>query len=185
VVINQISPILVRFPVPAAYFDRVRQRANQSLEVAATPVGDSTRAEKGLLVFLDNAVDSMTGTVTLKASFANKSGALWPGALEAVSLQLDVEKDVLVVPASAVQTGQSGSVVWIVDSARKVHVVKVVVTRSTDSLAVLAGGVMPGQHVVIDGQLRLTDGVTVAVRPDSPPGGAKDTGAQRGRGKTP
>ena len=185
VVINQISPILVRFPVPAVYFDHIRHRADQSLEVAATPVGDSIRAEKGLLVFLDNAVDSMTGTVMLKANFANKSGALWPGALEAVSLQLDVEKDVLVVPAAAVQTGQAGSVVWIVDSAKKAHVTKVIVRRSTDSLAVLAGGVTPGQRVVVDGQLRLTDGVVVTLRGDSPRAAMPDTGARGGRGKTP
>lgn len=185
VVINQISPILVRFPVPAAYFDVVRRRSNQSLEVQATPVGDSTHAENGSLVFLDNAVDSLTGTVTLKANFPNRTGALWPGALEAVSLQLNVEKDVLVVPASAVQTGQSGSVVWIVDSAKKAHVVKVTVKRSTDSLAVLGGGVTPGQRVVVDGQLRLTDGVTVTVRGDGQNGATKDTSAQRGRGKAP
>jgi multidrug efflux system membrane fusion protein len=185
VVINQISPILVRFPVPSMYFDAVRRRANQALEVRARSVGDSTHAETGSLVFLDNAVDSMTGTVTLKANFANKSGTLWPGALEAVSLQLDMEKDVLVVPASAVQTGQSGSVVWIVDSAKKAHVVKVIVKRSTDSLAVLAGGVTPGQRVVVDGQLRLTDGVTVALRGDGQGGAAQDSGARRGRGKAP
>ncbi len=184
VVINQISPILLRFPVPAAYFDVVRHRANQLLEVAATPVGDSTHAEKGLLVFLDNAVDSLTGTVTLKANFPNKTGALWPGALEAVSLQLDVEKNVLVVPQSAVQNGQSGSAVWIVDSAKKAHVVKVTVLRSTDSLAVLAGGVTPGQRVVTDGQLRLTEGVTVTIRGEGP-GGARDSSTPTARDKTP
>lgn len=182
VVINQISPILVRFPVPASYFDAVRRRASESLEVRATPVGDSSHAEKGSLIFLDNAVDSLTGTVTLKATFPNKAGLLWPGALESVSLQLDVEKDVLVVPAAAVQTGQSGAVVWIVDSAKKAHVVKVTVKRSTDSLAVLASGVTPGQRVVVDGQLRLTEGVTVMLRGE---GQASDSGGRRGRGKSP
>lgn len=186
VVINQISPILVRFPVPSAYFDAVRRRAGQALAVQATPVGDSTHAERGVLIFLDNAVDSLTGTVALKASFANPEGTLWPGALESVSLQLDVEKGALVVPASAVQTGQSGSVVWVVDSARKAHVVKVTVLRSTDTLAVLGGGVQPGQHVVVDGQLRLTDGVSVSLRGDTPAGPANDTTKRRGgRGKTP
>lgn len=164
VVINQISPILVRFPVPALYFDAVRHRATQSLEVLATPVGDSSRAEKGVLIFLDNAVDSTTGTILLKASFANPDGALWPGALEAVALRLDVEKNVLVVPAAAVQGGQAGNVVWVLDSADKARLVKVQVVRATDVFAVLAGGVTPGQRVVVDGQLRLTDGVRVSVR---------------------
>lgn len=179
VVINQISPILVRFPVPATYFDAVRRREGQSLEVQATSVGDSTRAETGSLVFLDNAVDSTTETVLLKAAFTNAKGALWPGGLEAVSLQLDVERNVLVVPASAIQGGQAGNVVWIVDSSRKAHVVKVTVLRSTDSLAVLAGGVTPGQRVVIDGQLRLTDGTRVSVRGDE---GSTAKGDTAGRG---
>ena len=181
VVINQISPILVRFPVPSMYFDAVRRRAGQSLEVQATSFGDSTRAEKGSLVFLDNAVDSTTETVLLKANFANAKGALWPGALEAVSLQLDVEHDVLVVPSSAVQAGQSGSVVWIVDSAKKAHVVKVNVVRSTDSLTILASGLTIGQRVVTDGQLRLTDGSRVSIRGEGPAPGGRDTA----RGGTP
>jgi multidrug efflux system membrane fusion protein len=173
VVINQISPILVRFPVPAAYFDNVRRHAtDRSLVVHVTPIGDSTASENGSLVFLDNAVDSSTSTVLLKANFANSRGALWPGALETVALQLDVERNALVVPSSAVQSGQSGSVVWIVDSARKVHVVKVKVLRSTDSLSILSGGVSEGQRVVTDGQLRLTDGVRVAIRGE---GGAAGT----------
>jgi multidrug efflux system membrane fusion protein len=176
VVINQIKPILVRFPVPAMYFDNVRRRATQSLMVHVSPIGDSTASENGSLVFLDNAVDSSTGTVLLKANFANAAGALWPGALETVALQLDVEHNALVVPSSAVQTGQSGSVVWIVDSARKAHVVKVKVVRSTDSLTILSGGVTPGQHVVTDGQLRLTDGVRVAIRANGA-GGRGDSSA--------
>ncbi|MGH7593873.1 MAG: efflux RND transporter periplasmic adaptor subunit [Gemmatimonadales bacterium] len=178
VVINQISPILVRFPIPAAYFDNVRRRADQSLVVHAAPVGDSSHAENGSLVFLDNAVDSSTGTVMLKANFQNPSSALWPGALEAVALQLDVERNALVVPASAIQTGQSGSVVWIVDSAMSAHVVKVSVVRSTDSLAVLAGGVTPGQRVVTDGQLRLTDGVRVSIRADEHAAGGGAMGSR-------
>ena len=177
VVINQISPILIRFPVPAANFDAVRRRTNQSLEVRATPVGDSSQAETGVLVFLDNAVDSLTGTVALKARFANPDGALWPGALEAVTLQLDIEKDALVVPSSAVQGGQSGSVVWVIDSAQKAHVVKVTVVRSTDSLSILGGGVTPGQRVVTDGQLRLTDGSRVSIRGEASPA-TRDSGGR-------
>jgi multidrug efflux system membrane fusion protein len=180
VVINQISPILVRFPVPAVYFDNVRRRADQSLVVHVTPFSDSTQVENGSLVFLDNAVDSSTSTVLLKANFANSSHALWPGALEAVALQLDVERNALVVPSSAVQTGQSGSVVWIVDSARTAHVVKVTVLRSTDSLAILAGGVTEGQRVVIDGQLRLTDGVRVSIRGEDRTSARSDTGSRGG-----
>ncbi|HEX3927931.1 MAG TPA: efflux RND transporter periplasmic adaptor subunit [Gemmatimonadales bacterium] len=168
VVINQISPILVRFPVPATSFDDVRRRAeDRTLQVTAAPIADSTRTERGSLVFLDNAVDSLTSTVALKANFPNDDHALWPGALERVLLQLSVEKDALVVPAAAVQSGQAGDVIWTVDSAHKAHVVKVKVLRNTDSVDVVQGNVTPGQSVVTDGQLRLTDGAKVAVRAPS------------------
>lgn len=164
VVINEISPILVRFPIPADVFDAVRQRAARgTLQVTAAPVGDSTRRETGTLVFLDNAVDSLTGTVMLKGHFANPDRVLWPGALERVALQLDVQHDALVVPSAAVQSGQSGDIVWTVDSARRAHVVKVHVQRSSDTLAVLSDGIEPGDLVVTDGQLRLTDGAQVVI----------------------
>jgi multidrug efflux system membrane fusion protein len=180
VVINQISPILVRFPVPAAMFDAVRHREQEhALEVRASPVGDSTISELGSLIFLDNAVDSNTGTVLLKGTFPNRQHTLWPGALEAVSLQLDVQKNALVVPSTAVQTGQSGSVVWIVDSSKRVHVVKVTPLRSNDSLTILAGGVTPGQMVVTDGQLRLTDSTRVSLRKDTAKLGS-DSGSATG-----
>jgi multidrug efflux system membrane fusion protein len=179
VVINQISPILVRFAIKAADFDAVRRRADQGLEVRAAPVGDSTHYDIGTLIFLDNAVDSLTGTVTLKARFVNQSGALWPGALEAVLLQLDVEKNALVVPSSAVQSGQAGSVVWVVDSSKRARAAKVTVERSSDSLTVLSGGIAVGQRVVTDGQLRLTDSSRVAIRDDIAPSGAPDSASTR------
>ncbi|HEY4320631.1 MAG TPA: efflux RND transporter periplasmic adaptor subunit [Gemmatimonadales bacterium] len=186
VVINQISPILVRFPVQAAMFAAVRQRAGKGLVVNVSPVGDSTHAEQGTLIFLDNAVDSNTGTVLLKAHFENRNAALWPGALESVSLQLDVQHNALVVPSSAVQNGQNGSVVWVVDSTRHAHTVKVGVVRSNDSVTIISGSVRPGQTVVTDGQLRLTDSAVVSIlaprRPSSDSGapGAVDTASAKG-----
>ena len=181
VVVNQMSPILVRFPVPADSFEAVRARASKSLAVSAAPGSDSTHLEAGKLIFLDNSVDSLTGTVALKGTFANTDGALWPGALVRVTLQLDVDHNALVVPGSAVQSGQAGDVVWIVDSAQKARVVKVKVLRNTDSMAVLKGGLAAGQQVITDGQLRLTDGVKVAVRTPGARGAVQDTTA-KGRG---
>ncbi len=169
VVINQLSPILVRFAVPAEYVDVVRKRSAHPLSVVATPVSDTSRSETGVMVFLDNAVDSLSGTVTLKASFPNSDGALWPGNLVRVVLQLDVEKGALVVPRSAVQGGQGGDVIWVVDSSMKATIRKVTVMRSTDSLAIISGNVEPGEKVVIDGQLRLTDGAKVVLRSEGKP----------------
>lgn len=164
VVINQIAPILVRFALPATYLDAVRRRATSALAVRATPVSDTAGGATGTLVFVDNAVDSLTGTVDLKASFPNAKAELWPGNLVRVTLQLDVEKNALVVPRAAIQSGQAGDAVWVVDSAGTAHLRHVTVERSTDSLAILAGNVVPGEAVVVDGQLRLTDGVKVSTR---------------------
>lgn len=164
VVINQMRPIQARFAVPAQYLAAIRHRAADRLEVVATSIAESAVADTGQLVFLDNAVDSLSGTVTLKATFANPRETLWPGSLVRVSLRLDIQKDALVVPRAAVASGQNGEVIWVIDSASTAHLRHVTVERSTDSLAVLVDGVEAGERVVVDGQLRLTEGATVAVR---------------------
>lgn len=166
VVINQLAPIRVRFSVPASYLSDLRTLAGQS--VRALPVGDTATAVTGRLEFLDNAVDSMTGTITLKAEFANRDNRLWPGALVRVQLDLAVDKGAIVVPSGAVVTGQQGSYVYVVDSGTA-HMRPVTLRRQSDSIAVLTAGVKPGDQVVVDGQLRLTDGAKVQVQK---PGGS-------------
>jgi len=166
VVINQLAPILVRFAVPSTYLPDIRRRAGRRLDVRATPIGD-TAMERGVLTFLDNAVDSLTGTIQLKAEFPNRDGALWPGALVRVQLELDVERGAVVVPLTAVMNGQQGSFVYVIGGDRKAELRRVQVERSTDTIAVLRSGVAAGETVVTDGQLRLTDGTRVAPRNDS------------------
>ena len=173
VVINQIAPILVRFAVPATELGAIRGIA-AGLPVVATPVGDTARSVPGMLTFMDNAVDSMTGTILLKASFPNRERSLWPGGLVRVALTVAVEKGALVVPVSAVLTGQQGSSVYVVEDSNRVSLRKVTVSRTTDSLAILANGVNPGDRVVALGQVRLTDGATVQVV--SPQSGADSVG---------
>jgi len=163
VVINQMAPIRVRFSVPAAYLSDLRALAGQKQEVRAMPVGDTATAVTGTLDFLDNAVDSMTGTITLKAEFPNRDSRLWPGGLVRVQLALSVDKGAIVVPSGAVVTGQQGSYVYVVDS-NTAHMRPVTVRRQSDSIAVLTTGVNPGDLVVVDGQLRLTDGAKVEVQ---------------------
>lgn len=162
VVINQMAPILVRFPVPATELAGIRQ-AGQGLAVRAVPVGDSVAVAAGSLVFLDNAVDSLTGTILLKASFPNQDRRLWPGALVRVVLSVTTEKNALVVPVSAVLTGQQGSSVFVVGDSGRVMLRKVTVVRTTDSVAVLSSGVTAGEQVVTAGQVRITDGARVKV----------------------
>ncbi len=163
VVINQVAPIRVRFALPAADLARIRGSDYRTLRVWAMPVGDSAHAVLGILGFLDNAVDTLTGTIQLKAAFDNKDGVLWPGELVRIRLELEVEHQALVIPQAAVLTGQQGSVVFIVENGQAT-LRKIQVQRTSDSIAVLGGGLDPGMLVVVDGQLRLTEGAKVAVR---------------------
>ena len=163
VTINQIRPILVRFAVPAANLSLIQERRTDKLVVRAEPVGGGTPSE-GTLSFVDNAVDTATGTIMLKGSFPNQDGALWPGEFVNVRLRLYVDEDALTVPARAIVTGQQGSYVFVVqqDSTAATKPVKVV--RQAGDLAVVSGEIEPGQRVVTDGQLRLRQGSKVQVK---------------------
>jgi multidrug efflux system membrane fusion protein len=163
VTINQIRPILVRFAVPAANLSLIQERQAEKLVVRAEPVGGG-RASEGALSFVDNAVDTTTGTIMLKGSFPNQDGALWPGEFVNVRLRLYVDQDALTVPVRAVVTGQQGSYVFVVqqDSTAATRPVKVV--RQAGDLAVVSGEIEPGQRVVTDGQLRLRQGSKVQVK---------------------
>jgi len=171
VTINQVRPIYVRFAVPAARLPELQRQRGRELQVLARPARDSAAPFRGALSFIDNHVDSTTGTVLLKGRFANASETLWPGEFVEVTLQLDVQDDAIVVPAQAVMNGQQGSYVFVVENGRA-RQVPVTVARSTDSLAVIAQGLVPGATVVIDGQLRLTQDAPVELKDAAPePGG--------------
>jgi len=166
ITINQLRPILVRFAVPAVNLPAVRRLVAGSVPapaVFASAARDSATAVRGELSFLDNQVDTATGTVLLKARFANRDGALWPGEFLNVTLVLGVQADALVVPAQAVMTGQQGSYVYVVNGDGSATQQAVTVERTLDSLAVVAG-VPAGTLVVTDGQLRLTPNARVDIR---------------------
>src|SRR3954470_3150808 len=99
--IVQMRPILVRFPVPAISLPAIRQRAGQQLAAIAMPARDSASSIQGILSFVDNQVDTSTGTVLLKARFPNRDGGLWPGEFVRITLVLGVQKDAVVVPSQA------------------------------------------------------------------------------------
>jgi membrane fusion protein, multidrug efflux system len=164
VVINQMAPIQARFAVPATDLPALRAESGRQLPVTAVAVGDTGVPARGTLTFVDNAVDTLTGTITLKALFPNADRRLWPGSLVRAELQLSVQRGALVVPLSAVVTGQRGSTVFLVDTAGKAKNVPVTVLRTTDRLAILGSGVEEGQTVVTDGQIRLTDGTPVEAK---------------------
>lgn len=170
VTVNRIHPILVRFAVPAAQLDLIRRYRTKPLVVRATPTG-GTAVSTGTLSFIDNAVDSATGTLLLKGSFDNRDGALWPGQFVHVSLELYVQPDALVVPSTAVVAGQQGSYVFVVKPDRTTEIRDVRVARAAGDVTVLEGGLEPGEQVVTEGQLRLTAGAKVMIKPPATPAG--------------
>jgi multidrug efflux system membrane fusion protein len=198
VTINQLSPIYVTFAVPSRFLAEIRLHQRQhplavtvraNTERAASPrfATDASSAEtaegdpaptdmgpvsKGTLTFIDNAVDTTTGTIKLKATFENADRLLWPGLFVAVSLTLSAEPHAIVVPAIAVQPSQQGSMVYVVTTNRTAEPRSVTVQRQQGDESVIASGLAAGEEVVTDGQLRLTPGARVAT--------ANATGADRG-----
>jgi multidrug efflux system membrane fusion protein len=164
VVLNQVHPINVAFAVPEQILSVVRKHLDRGpLEVDATPPG-ATSPAVGKLVFIDNAVDTTTGTIKLKGLFENRDTALWPGQFVTVSLKLYEDKDALTVPSRAVQTGPNGQYVFVVRGDMSVEIRPVTVERSEGDLAVIATGLTKGEQVVTQGQLRLTPGAKVVVK---------------------
>jgi multidrug efflux system membrane fusion protein len=166
VVINQIQPILVRFAIPQSQFPDIQRyyRGGNALQVRATPSEGSGVPLDGTLAFVDNNVDSTTGTVLLKARFSNPEGNLWPGQYVNVALQLYVDPNALTLPAPAVLTGQQGTYVFVIDSAVKAQQRPVQVARTVDSVAVIASGLREGERVIVDGQSRLVAGSKVSIK---------------------
>ena len=171
VIINQMRPIAVSFSVPEQYLDDIRRFSGQhALQVRVQPSQDSSVTLEGRLTFINNQVDTATGTILLKATFANEDRKLWPGQVAvAVRLVLNVEKDVLTIPAQAVMTGQSGTYVYVLNADQTARTQDVTVGRAADDYVVIEKGLTAGQNVVTDGQLRLVPGARVEVKTGGAP----------------
>lgn len=164
IVINQVTPLYIDFSVPEQYLGVIKKyMARGRLPVTATPYGDA-QSETGHLTFVDNSVDNTTGTIKLKATFANPDHRLWPGQFSTVSLRLAQEENATVIPSQAVQTGQSGDFVYVVAQDMTAQQRTVKVARTIGGESVISKGVAPGDTVVTDGQLRLIPGVKVQIR---------------------
>jgi multidrug efflux system membrane fusion protein len=162
VILNQVHPIYVSFAVPEQSLATLRIYMKKGLlSVDAGPPNSDKIAASGTLVFVDNAVDSTTGTIKLRAQFANKDNALWPGQFVNVSVNLYEQKNVTVVPTQAVQTGPDGQFVYVVKPDMTTEVRKITVDRSDGANAIIATGLKAGEQVVTRGQLRLAPGVKV------------------------
>jgi membrane fusion protein, multidrug efflux system len=161
VVINQVSPIYVTFSVPQQYLEPIKNfMAHSRLLVKANPPGNGV-AENGYLTFVNNTIDTTTGTIQLMGLFPNSNHRLWPGQFSNVVLDLGSQQNVLVVPSQAVQAGQQGEYVFVVkpDMTAEVHQVKV--GNSVNNLTEVLQGLSAGETVVTDGQIRLVPGTKV------------------------
>lgn len=165
VTINQISPIDVEFAVPEQQLPEIKKRmAARPLDVMAVLKDEPGQPLDGRLTFIDNAVDPTTATIKLKATFTNQDRRLWPGQFVDVVLTLSKEPNAIVVPSQAVQTGQNGQFVFIVKSDMTAQVRNVNIGRSDGQQTIITSGLKPGETVVTDGQLRLTDGAKVEIK---------------------
>lgn len=175
VVIDQVQPIYVSFSVPERVLPQIRARAGEQLAVTArlsdqrpgeVPESGAIRGEaaRGVLTFVDNAVNSTTGTILLKATFDNKDETLWPGSFAMATLTLGELRDATVAPSQAVQRGQQGQYVFVVKQDGTVESRQVTVSLQDERQAVIEKGLVPGEVVVTDGQLRLAPGSRVQVK---------------------
>jgi membrane fusion protein, multidrug efflux system len=164
VVINQLAPINVTFAVPEAQLPALKQyMARGSVAIVAQPPSE-TQTSVGQLVFVDNAIDQTTGTIKAKGSFANADHRLWPGQYVNVTMTLGVDRDAIVVPTPAVQTGPDGPYVFVVKPDQTADLRSVQVGRTSGTETIVTSGLNADDTVVTDGQLRLTPGARVSIK---------------------
>lgn len=165
VVIRTVAPIYVRFAVPEQYLGDIRRAAeNGGLPVTAHPRG-SGKPVQGTLTFIENSVNTATGKIDMKASFANQDETLWPGQFVDVTLRIGTQAGAIVVPEAAIQTGQDGSYTYVVGPDLKAVLRRVTVDRHAGDQIVVRKGLEPEERVVTDGQVRLRDGTAVEIKP--------------------
>ena len=164
-VVNQIHPIYVTFSVPEQDLaDIKRYRGEGPLRVEAIIPTREQNPAKGVLTFIDNAVDNSTGTIKLKGTFENPDNRLWPGQFVNVALTLMTQPNAVVVPSQAVQTGQVGQYVFVVRQDMTAEYRPVVAGNNIAGETVIQKGIQAGETLVTDGQLRLVPGMKVMIK---------------------
>jgi multidrug efflux system membrane fusion protein len=164
VVIYQIRPIYAAFSVPEQNLPLIRAYQAKGELKAEAFLNDKNASIPGVLAFIDNGIDTNTGMVLLKAAFPNADQTLWPGQFVNMVLTLTVEKNVIVVPAPAVQSGQSGPFVLVVKADQTVESRAVTVERTVGVESVIGTGLKAGETVITDGHLRAVPGGRVEIK---------------------
>ena len=165
-VINQISPIFIAFSVPERHLSAIMTRHRQApLEVTAAPDGDRDQPPvTARLDAVDNAVDTRTGSIRLKARYENTEQRLWPGQFVRVELTLFTRQAAVVIPTQAVMDGLKGPYVYVIDAAGKAEARQITPGPILDGETVVDAGLAPGEQVVVDGQVRLAPGAATEIR---------------------
>jgi len=167
--INQISPIYVNFALPERHLPELKKFVVAGkVRVDAMPPHQETPLGQGVVTFIDNAVDATTGTIKVKATFANDDRQLWPGQFVDVVLTLMQQPNAITIPSVAVQTGQQGQYVYVVKSDSTVENRTINVVRTFGQESIIEKGLQPGERVVTDGQLRLHPGARVEIKSGLP-----------------
>ncbi len=165
--INQLQPVYVTFSAPEQLLPEIRRyNAEHTLTVVGTGVANGSNngvTATGQLTFIDNIVDSTTGTIKLKATFPNSDHSLWPGQFINVIMTLRTLDHATVVPSEAIQSGQKGQFAFVVKPDQTVETRLVSVGQTIDNQIVVQSGISPGETVVTDGQLRLFPGARIRV----------------------
>ena len=164
--INQVDPIYVAFAVPQVFLPDIRAAMAKG-DVKVVAIVDDNRKQSGAIAFIENNVDPLTGTVTVKARIANATEGLWPGQFVKVEVVLGIEPEAISVPAPAIQLGPQGPYLFVVkDGVAELR--NVVIKRTQNGESVIGKGLEGGEQVVVDGQLRLVNGASVSVKPATP-----------------
>jgi membrane fusion protein, multidrug efflux system len=169
VTITQLKPIFVSFTLAQESAHKIRERqAEAPLEVIAIGDDGKTQLAKGKLTLIDNTIDQATGTIRLKATFANDDERLWPGEFVNTRTILNMRKGVPTVPAQTVQDGPTGKYAYVIKDDSTVERRDVEIAAVQDGIAVVTKGLSAGEKVVVDGQYRLTQGAKVRIAAPTP-----------------
>ncbi|MGD9806391.1 MAG: efflux RND transporter periplasmic adaptor subunit [Hyphomicrobiaceae bacterium] len=171
--LTAVKPINVAFALPEQHVGELRERlkAAEPLTVEAIVQGDESTSEKGELFFINNIVDTTTGTITVMARFANEEERLVPGQFVRARVQMTTLPDAVVIPSKAIQINQHGHYVWVAKSDKTAELRPVTIGPEVGTELVVSRGLSVGESVVIDGQLRLLPGARIAPIDDSPKNG--------------
>ena len=199
VVITQLSPIGVVFPIPEDALPRVMKRlkAGDRIPVDAYDRAQKEKLGSGRLLTADNQIDTATGTIKLKAEFDNADGALFANQFVNVRMPVETRPNATLAPTAAIQRGVAGTFVYVVKDDKTVTVAPVQIGSTQGEVTSIESGVSPGAMVVVDGADRLREGAKVevvtrdAAAPATPeaarrgPRGGKDGGKDRGKERRP